>query len=361
MMQSKQIKRSLSATRARSHALTIYLLSCACLLISCSRTSFAQAVSWPQNVPTSTLPQGTQEPIQLGTLSGTIVTSGSAPVAHPCVEVREMTRMESSVTVCTGLDGAFEVRDMPLGDYEIVVSAGQQQSRQMVRVASRFTTVSVEMPGAVNTPHGGGASVTASQLAVPSKAKHALEKAWHAAGKNELTNARKYIASALAAFPRYADALILSAILDLNENKATVSAAEAEQAVACDNTNGMAYIVLAAAYNAQSHFADAFRSAETGMRFRPDAWQAYFERARAELGNREFERALADAARAEELNAGREPLIHLLEGDALVNLARYREAVVQLQTYLSKDSHGSSADYARKLLTIAQAAAPQHP
>src|SRR5205814_9165928 len=140
------------------------------------------------------------------------------------------------------------------------------------------------------------------------KAKHALEKAWNAAKKNQLVEARRYIATALATFPRYADAFALAAILDLNDNKPEESLLEAERAVACDRTNGTAYFVLAAAYNGVSHFADALRAVEIGIRFRPNAWQAYFEKARAELGNRQFAKALADAARADELNDGKIPM-----------------------------------------------------
>ena len=327
------------------------------------RVSLAQPVSWPQpGMSGSPQSNVNESPVQLGTLSGTIVTSQSAGVAGTCVEIRAMSSMESALTVCTGLDGSFEVRDMPLGDYEIVASSGEQQVRQVVRVSSRFTTVNVDMSaGSTHQAHGGGASVTAGQLAVPSKAKHALEKAWHAAGKNEVADARKYIASALSAFPHYADAFILSAILDLQDNKPEASASEAQQAVGYDHTNGMAYIVLAAAYNSLSHFGDALRSVENGIRFRPDAWQAYFEKARAELGNRQFKEALADATRCEELNRGRNPVIHLLEGDALVNLRRYQEAVAQLQAYLAKTPEGPTTEYAHKLLAQAQAGLERPP
>jgi hypothetical protein len=344
----------------RSLSAGIYLSSFAGLLLVLAfhTVALGQAVHWPQQNPShGALATGTPSPeeqMSLATLSGTVVSRDPEAASHTCLEVRDMTSLVSSVSVCTGPDGSFEVRDIPFGDYDVILHSGQLEVERMVRVSSRLTTVSLQLPDVGHPSTGGGASVSAAQLSVPGKAKHALEKAWHATKKNEIGEARKQIANALAAFPRYADALTLSAILDLRDNKPESSLSEAQQAVTCDQTNGMAYIVLAAAHNTLSHFPEALQAVEAGIRFRPDAWQGYFEKARAELGNRQYEPALADAARAEELNRGQTPVIHLLEGDALVHLARYQEAVTQLQLYLAVASNESTAQYGRRLLAEAQ-------
>lgn len=339
------------------------------LLVGClfEHAMLAQTVTWPGTAARNPMPQGMQpgqDQLPLATLSGTVINPDPRSIASTCLEVHDMSNTQS-VSLCTGADGSFEIRDIPIGEYEVVVSSGQEETRQMVRVSSHFTMVSIERPGAgypVGVPSkAGGASVTVSQLAIPNKAKHALEKAQHAVRKNQFSEARKYIGDALTLFPRYADALMLSAILDLHDNKPSESASEAAQAVACDQTNGMAYVILAASYNALSHFPDALRAVESGIRFRPDAWQAYFEKARAELGTRQFGPALADASRAEELNRGQTPLVHLLEGDALVNLARYPEAVTKLNLFLKQTHDGPTADYARKLLSEAETASQSKP
>jgi tetratricopeptide (TPR) repeat protein len=194
------------------------------------------------------------------------------------------------------------------------------------------------------------ASVTVSQLSVPGKAQKVLRKAWDAMHKGQTDVARSEVAEALAIWPRYSDAIALSAILYLVDHKPDSASAAAEEAVSLDSANGMAYIVLAAARNSKGEYDEALRALESGLRFRPDAWQAYFERARAEIGKREFATALADANRAGELASRKTSAIHFLKAAALLNLSRTSDAVVELQAYLRMNPVGPAAEKARVII-----------
>jgi tetratricopeptide (TPR) repeat protein len=197
-------------------------------------------------------------------------------------------------------------------------------------------------------PHA--ASVTVAQLAVPGKAQKALRKAWDALRKGRTDDARTEIAEALALWPRYSEALAVSAILCLLDRQPDPALDAAQRAVKLDPTNGMAYIVLAAARNLNGQYDEALHAAESGLRYRPDAWQGYFERARAEFAKKQFASALADVTRAGELASDKTSVIHFLKGAALLNLNRRSDAVLELQAYLRMNPAGAAADRARTLI-----------
>jgi tetratricopeptide (TPR) repeat protein len=194
------------------------------------------------------------------------------------------------------------------------------------------------------------ASVTVGELAVPGKAHKALEKALQAVRKRRHDEARVDVAAALTIWPRYSDALVLSALLYLGDKQTDSAIAAAEEAVRIDQTNGMAHVVLAAAYSSREQYDDALRALEWGLRFRPDAWQGYFERARAEMGKGKFVSALIDANRAGELAPTRISAIYFLKGSALLSLNRLSDAVVQFQAYLRTNPLGNAAANVRLML-----------
>ena len=194
------------------------------------------------------------------------------------------------------------------------------------------------------------ASVTVGELAVPGKAHRALQKAAEAFRKGHCEESRDEITKALAVWPRYSDALVLSALLYLHKKEHSPALAAAQEAIAVDGTNGMAYIVLASAHNFAGQYDDALRALGNAVRFRPDAWQAYFERARAEMGKGDGRSALINAQRAGEIAPAKTSVIHYLKGAALLNVNRRSEAVLEFQIYLRTNPAGEAADRARLMI-----------
>ena len=197
-------------------------------------------------------------------------------------------------------------------------------------------------------PHA--ASVTVGELAVPGKAYKALQKASQAFRKGRLEEARSETARALTLWPHYSDAMVLSSLLYLYDRRSREARAAAEQAIGVDGTNGMAYVVLASALNFAGQYDDALRALENALRFRPDAWQAYFERARAEIGKEDFRSALVDTVRAGEIAPAKTSVVHLLKGVALLKLNRRSEAAFEIHTYLQTNPTGNIAELARLMI-----------
>lgn len=198
------------------------------------------------------------------------------------------------------------------------------------------------------------ASITVSELAVPSKAHKALQRALEAIRKQRPAQARAEVAAALTIWPHYSDALILSALLALSENRRDAALVVAKEAVQFDETNGMAHIVLAAAHNSKGEYDDAMSALEPALKFRPDAWQAFTERARAEIAKREFSTALADLKRAGELAPPRTPLVHFLKGIALISINKIGDGTSELYACLEVRPTGPIADRARLIIERSQ-------
>jgi len=194
------------------------------------------------------------------------------------------------------------------------------------------------------------ASVTVGELAVPGKAYRALQKASQAFRKGRWDEAQSETTRALMFWPQYSDALVLSSLISLQHKRGSDASAAAEQAVAVDRTNGMAYVVLASTFNFAGQYEDALRALESALRFRPDAWQAYFERARAKIGTGDSKSGLMDAMRAEEIAPPKTSVIHFLKGAALLNLNRTSDALIELHAYLKTNPAGATAELARMMI-----------
>jgi|SRR5215469_4003908 len=259
-----------------------------------------------------------------------------------------------TVSITVGLLFFFEIgaaaQEPWMGAHRVHGAPDITQATEQSRLSPSPSTLPIEIDVPSEEKAAHAASVTVSQLSVPGKAQKALRKAWEAVHKGRTDVARSEVAEALEIWPRYSDAVALSAILYLVDQKPDAASTAAEEAVSLDGTNGMAYIILAAARNSKGQYDEALRALESGLRFRPDAWQAYFERARAEVGRRDFTSALADANRAGELASSKTSAIHFLKAAALLNLNRTSDAVVELQAYLRMNPVGPAADKARVII-----------
>lgn len=250
----------------------------------------------------------------------------------------------------------FDVPGVQIGIDEVTVEPDLAAVAEQRGLAPLTTIMGITFPVQQTGSHA--ASVTVAQLAVPAKAHKTLQKALAAVRKHHRDEARTQVAIALAIWPRYSDALVLSALLYLGDRQVDDAIAAAEKAVRFDETNGMAHIVLAAAHSSRGEYDEALRALERALRFRPDAWQGYVERARAEIGKRQFTAALADANRAGELAPAKTPVIHFLKGSAFLNLNRTSDAVLELQAYLRINPVGDAADKARLIIERSRTTTP---
>lgn len=288
-------------------------------------------------------------------LEGTVVDAlSNKPLQNARVELRDATNGTVVSSAYTNSGGAFDFGTVQQGLYQIVAVLGISQVEERVDVNAFRTSVSLRMP-TNNSPEAGntGNTVSVAQYKIPEKARNEFQKAQQASASMNRDEAKKHVARALEAFPNYADALTLRAILNLSGNVGA-AVADLQKAIQCDGNYALAYTVLGSALNMQEKFDQALQTLQRGQSLAPDSWQSYFEMARAYLGKMDYQTALRQLDHAQSLVQVEYPPMRLVKAQALLGLRQYEAAVSELQTYLQKDPSGPNSATAEQLLNHAR-------
>jgi tetratricopeptide (TPR) repeat protein len=220
-----------------------------------------------------------------------------------------------------------------------------------VEEGQTWLTVRMPSPPGSNAASSSGATVSVRQLQVPDKAASLLDKARQAMSKDKLQDASKYVARALAEYPEYAEALAMRGILEIQAQQFGQAAADASHAIHADPNNGMGYLIMGAALNAQQKFQDALRPLQTAEALLPNAWQGYFESSKALLQVGNFQNALQQINKALTLtDSSRHPDFHLVKGYAYMGLRVYGPALTELQQYLDRVPTGPHTAEVRSMM-----------
>ena len=281
-------------------------------------------------------------------LSGTVVTLDGSPVRDARVEVHDLL---NGTLVASGYslpNGTFTFAELPTGRYELRTMSGLMEARERVDLDSMDQQVTLHVSERPNA--GGGATVSVAEMRVPDKARKEYEKAQEAFGKHKIDDARAHCAKSLAIAPTYSRALVLSALLDMSDNKLEDAMHKAEQAVKSDYGYGLGYVVLASIYNSLERYDDSIRTLERGIPLIPNSWQAHFEMSKSLLGKGDYQHALASADRALQMAPQEYAPIHLVRAHALLGLKSYRDAMAELEKYLGDDPNGVNTANVRKTL-----------
>jgi predicted Zn-dependent protease len=286
-----------------------------------------------------------------GTINGSVLAVDGRPVADAHIELHNALTGTVIGSVYSNQSGHFEVDNIPSGEYELVVHNGLAEAHESVSMHGMQKFVTVRLADEPATPDAGNsATVSVAQMSVPDKARKAYSKAYEAFSKNKFDEASDQVGKALKMYPDYAEALTLRGLLDLQQGKNETARVELEHAVDCDRTDGMAHIALGSAYNSLKRFDDAVRVLTRGVSLAPNAWQGYFERARALVAMGKYQDSLRDLAKAQELSDRDFPVLHLVKANALIGIQDYTDAQTEIQAYLDRDPQGSNAADARRVL-----------
>ena len=140
--------------------------------------------------------------------------------------------------------------------------------------------------------------------------------------------------------------------MEVDENERAV--ADAQRALQLDPSFDVSHLVLGSALNHLGRYREALLSLQRAEAYDPKSWQCQIEMAKAWIGERDYEKALSAANRAEQLGADAKMAaeIHFLRGHALLGLKRYNEAAAELRTYVALEPSGAMAATARQLLNV---------
>ena len=268
-----------------------------------------------------------------GTLiQGTVLMHDGSPATGITVHITGVGANDGAVT---DNRGHFEFSNLPGGAYEVSAESGTLFARQSLMANMEAPEITLRFDDA-NSPQQGtsGSSISVQQFKVPDKARKEYEKAVEEAGKQNTEKALKKLSAALASFACYADALTLKSVLELSAGQPKIAADEAQHAIHCDGSNGKAYFVLGAAFNALGQHQDAIRTLNEGIRFQPEAWQPYYELGKSFLAMNRGSEAVSQLNRAAQLAKNSFPQIYVALASALMSIRDYANARAQLLLFL---------------------------
>ncbi|MCU1312077.1 MAG: repeat protein [Candidatus Angelobacter sp.] len=289
--------------------------------------------------------------LELSSFSVTVTTSSGAPAENARVELRDVVTGQLVTSGYTNASGALELPGIQPTTYLLDVTHGLSEFKEKADMRMGDRTMAVRLPGGEDSGNiESKSTVSVAQYKVPSKARNEYKKADEALHKGKKEECAQHLAKALDIYANFAEALTLRGILNLDGQNPAKAVADIESAIKADPTYGFAYIALGATYNNLSRFDDAIRTLDRGVSFSPNAWQGYFEMAKARLGKGEFQSALRQLDKAQSLVREAYPAIHLAKAHALLALKQYPDAMNELQAFLAAAPNDARSSDARQAL-----------
>ena len=287
-----------------------------------------------------------------GMIIGSVHDSNDKPLKDAHVEIRNVRTGQNIASTYSNAEGQFEIDQVPVGTYEVVVTNGLAQDRQEIAVDGVTSNIRVRLATgqAADDKVGNNSSVSVAQMEVPKKARQHYEKAAEEVKKSRFDEAAKELEAALAVDPHYSEALTLRGVLKMDHSQMQEALSNFQEAISSDPNYALAYVATGSAYNALGEYDNAARALERAQELDPHSWQAHFEMAKAELGRVQYEVALREINRALDIAPEAYPPMHLLRAHIYLGQKNYPEAVGELEAYLQKAPQDANADQARKTL-----------
>lgn len=200
------------------------------------------------------------------------------------------------------------------------------------------------------------ARISIRRLKVPRKAQRLYEKAMNAWMRRADVEAQRNLDQALELDPTFAEGLTLRGCIQATNRQWTLAEQSLQAAIHSDPSYPPAYVILAGVYNTQDRYDEAQIATEHALSAGATVWSLQYEIARALIGKRQYENALAVSEAA--LRSPHGSLMHLAKAHAMVGLGKYPEAAAELRTYLRDDPAGEGSQDARRLLERLQSIVP---
>ncbi len=218
-----------------------------------------------------------------------------------------------------------------------------------------IATPTVRRPTGPSRP--GQDIITPHQMLAPITAQMATDNAVDALVVGDRDEAMRQVSNALDIFPHYAVALTLRGLIEMNEGRFDVGAADFEEAIRVDPAYAAPRLMLAAYYNDLGRFDDALVLLDRATRLLSSAWQSHFELARALYGKGDYEAALPAATQAIQLAPSTlgpqsRALLHYLRGHILAQLHDSEASKEEFEETLKTDPDGPLANSTRKALEL---------
>ncbi len=292
-------------------------------------------------------------------VTGVVRDTNNNPMSGVRVELQSTSTGRTVSSAYTYGNGSFEIRDVPKGQYDIVAVSGMNEVRGRIDYPG-CGEVTLRMPigSSADRSAGDSSSVSVSQMKVPGKARKLFQKAMSAFKMAKLDDAFSFVQEALGLYPDYAQALTLRGVMNMQRGDTQKAEPDLQKAVELDYSDDLSYVALASLYNTEGKFDNALQILDRGMSVHPNSWQALSEKARAEIGKKEYNDALKTLAKTDRYAPPNAAYLHLFRAKALVGINNVPGATAEVEKYLQMEPNGSNAEMAHKMLVFLKGTAP---
>lgn len=290
-------------------------------------------------------------------VSGVVRDTHNNPLSGVRVELQSRLTGHVVASGYTYPNGSFELRNVPQGEYEIVATSGLHEVRSRIdNPGCGDLVLRLAADGGADRGAGDSNTVSLAQMKVPGKARKLFQKAMNAFRRAKLDDAFSLVQQALGTYPNYPQALTLRGVMNMQRGDNQKAEPDLQKAVELDYSDDLSYVALASLYNTEGKFDQALQILDRGMSMHPNSWQALSEKARAEIGKRDFDSALKSLARAENYAPPTSAYLHLFRAKALAGINNIPGATMEVEKYLQLEPKGQNAEVAHKMLAELKAA-----
>jgi tetratricopeptide (TPR) repeat protein len=212
-----------------------------------------------------------------------------------------------------------------------------------------------------------GKTISVREMQIPGKARDALHKGIERLHeKQDYKGSLNFFQRAVAQYPGYYQAYYEIGLAYLRLNQLTESEQALRKSIELSQGHyAEAYFLLASILSNKQEFAEAQTLARQGLELDGNAWQGYFEMARALFGQNQFETAEKNALQAR-MRKPDFPLTHLLLANLHLRKRDYPSLLEDLDTYLKLEPNGTMSEQARGMRdkvqqALTNASAPASP
>lgn len=202
----------------------------------------------------------------------------------------------------------------------------------------------------------GAASVSVSELMIPTKAGAEMKKGLAAYTKGDMEKASAQFQKAVAAYPRYARAYDLLGVIAIRKPDRAKAREFFSKSIQVDNTYAPAYVDLARMDFQDKEYTETEALLQKAISMNPSMPDAMALLAASEFSNKEYDKALADVQRMHALqNHEQFAEVHLMAGRVLRMQHHPQQAIEQFQLFLAEKPKSPEAEGTRRAIAQLEA------
>ncbi len=285
------------------------------------------------------------------------------------IRVQLLQGLASAVPVeveMTNSSGSVDFRDLPPGDYRVVVSGdGIETAQSDVHIedgevfGSRLIAVRKSAEPNSGVPKGVlGDSVTVAELNVPKEATQELTRGDAEMQHNNWKKAAEHFDKAVAIYPQFASGYYNLSVAFSHLGKPDAQRDALQKALKINDSFVPALVSLAHLEVADHKQEQARTFLDKALSADPTNVEALALRVRVDYLQGQDQQAIADAQRVHDLPHQGYATVHYTAAAAFQRLNRIPEMLAQLQLFLQEDPKNPRADYVRQ--TIAELQRQSH-